>query len=111
MIGKSMNIYMPLVMGFMAQSLASGLALYFLTSNLFGIVQYGLLGRANWSNIFPFLKKKDEKDTKKSKPVVVDAKVEDILDKMEEEVEEEEKEESAKGKRKLSKKMRPKLKK
>jgi YidC/Oxa1 family membrane protein insertase len=110
MIGKSMNIYMPLLMGFMAYSLASGLAIYFLTSNLFGIVQYALLGRANWSNIFPFLKKKDVKVSGKSKPVVVDAKVEDILEKMEEEVEEET-EESAEGKRKLSKKMRPKYKK
>jgi len=110
MIGKSMNIYMPLLMGFMAYSLASGLAIYFLTSNLFGIVQYALLGRANWSNIFPFLKKKDEKAPGKSKPVVVDAKVEDILEKMEQEVEEEN-EESAEGKRKLSKKMRPKYKK
>ena len=111
MIGKSMNIYMPLLMGFMAYSLASGLALYFLTSNLFGIVQYALLGRANWSNIFPFLKKKDEKAPGKSKPVVVDAKVENILEKIEEEVEEEEKKEAAAGKRKASKQMRPKFKK
>ncbi len=65
MISKSMSIYMPILMGFMAYSLASGLALYFLTSNVFGIIQYAVLGRANWSNIFPFLKKKGDK---KSKP-------------------------------------------
>lgn len=45
MISKSMSIYMPVLMGFMAYSLASGLALYFLTSNVFGIIQYAILGR------------------------------------------------------------------
>jgi YidC/Oxa1 family membrane protein insertase len=79
MISNSMSIYMPILMGFMAYSLASGLALYFLTSNVFGIIQYAFLGRANWSNIFPFLKKKDEsKSSEKSRPKVVEAKVEDV---------------------------------
>jgi len=72
MISKSMNIYMPLLMGFMAYSLASGLALYFLASNVFGIIQYAILGRANWSNIFPFLKKDDGKAKDKSKPQIID---------------------------------------
>ena len=35
MMSGMMNIYMPLLMGFMAYSLASGLALYFLISNIF----------------------------------------------------------------------------
>jgi YidC/Oxa1 family membrane protein insertase len=79
MISKSMSIYMPILMGFMAYSLASGLAIYFLTSNVFGIFQYAVLGRANWSNIFPFLKKKeDEKDDAKPKKTVVDATAEDV---------------------------------
>ena len=79
MMTKSMNIYMPILMGFMAYSLASGLAIYFLTSNVFGIFQYALLGRANWSNILPFLKKKaDEKNPAKPKATVVDAAVEDV---------------------------------
>jgi YidC/Oxa1 family membrane protein insertase len=81
MMTKSMNIYMPVLMGFMAYSLASGLAIYFLTSNIFGIVQYALLGRANWSNIFPFLKKKEEATGDKAKakkaPIIIDAVVED----------------------------------
>lgn len=83
MISKSMNIYMPILMGFMAYSLASGLALYFLVSNVFGIAQYAVLGRANWSNILPFLKKEDEtptKDKAKAEPVVVDAKADDVPD-------------------------------
>jgi YidC/Oxa1 family membrane protein insertase len=111
MMSKSMNIYMPLLMGFMAYSLASGLALYFLTSNVFGIVQYALLGRADFSNILPFLKKKEGEQTKKGKPVVVDAKVEDVLDQIEEEIiEEEQKEKSTVDRRTLPKRMRPKRK-
>jgi YidC/Oxa1 family membrane protein insertase len=80
MMTKSMSIYMPLLMGYMSYSLASGLALYFLASNIFGIVQYSLLGRSNWSNILPFLKKKDEQESApdKQKPVIVEAEAEDI---------------------------------
>jgi YidC/Oxa1 family membrane protein insertase len=73
MMSKSMNIYMPLLMGYMAYSLASGLAIYFLTSNVFGIIQYAALGRVNWGNILPFLKKGDEKQPDKGKTRVVDA--------------------------------------
>lgn len=79
MISKSMSIYMPVLMGFMAYSLASGLALYFLTSNIFGIIQYAALGRANWSNIFPFLKKKSaDGKPEKEQPKVVDVVAEDV---------------------------------
>ena len=46
-----MNIYMPLLMGFMAYSLASGLALYFLVSNIFTICQYAALGTLHWENL------------------------------------------------------------
>jgi YidC/Oxa1 family membrane protein insertase len=59
MVTNSMSLYMPILMGFMAYSLASGLALYFLVSNIFSIGQYALLGRVNWGNVFPFLKKKE----------------------------------------------------
>jgi len=80
MMTKSMSIYMPLLMGYMSYSLASGLALYFLASNIFGIVQYSLLGRSNWANILPFLKKKEEKESTpdKQKPVIVEAEAVDV---------------------------------
>jgi len=52
-----MNIYMPLLMGWFAYSFASGLAVYFVTSNLVSIVQYALLGRFDFSALFP--KKKE----------------------------------------------------
>ena len=41
------------MMGFIAYSLASGLALYFLVSNLLAIAQYGVMGQINWSNLLP----------------------------------------------------------
>lgn len=48
-----MNLYMPLFMGYLAWTLASGLALYFVVSNVFGILQYALLGKANFRNLLP----------------------------------------------------------
>lgn len=54
-----MNLYMPLFMGYLAYTLASGLALYFVASNLIGILQYAMLGKVNWGNVFPFLKKEE----------------------------------------------------
>jgi YidC/Oxa1 family membrane protein insertase len=32
---------------------ASGIAVYFIVSNILGIVQYAATGRANWSNLLP----------------------------------------------------------
>ncbi|MBE0695968.1 MAG: membrane protein insertase YidC [Anaerolineaceae bacterium] len=51
-----MNLYMPVFMGWLAYTLASGLALYFVISNVFGILQYALLGKANWKNLLSFRK-------------------------------------------------------
>jgi YidC/Oxa1 family membrane protein insertase len=48
-----MTIYMPLLMGYMAFTLASGLSLYFVASNVIGIVQYAMLGKVNWNNLLP----------------------------------------------------------
>lgn len=58
MMTGMMNIYMPLLMGFMAYSLASGLALYFLVSNIFTICQYAALGTLHWENLKFWEKKK-----------------------------------------------------
>ena len=51
-MSKTMNLTMPLLMGFIAYSLSSGLALYFIVSNLLGIAQYAIMGKANWSSLF-----------------------------------------------------------
>ena len=53
---QAMNLYMPLLMGYLALTFASGLALYFVTSNLVTIGQYALMGRLNWDNLIPFRK-------------------------------------------------------
>lgn len=52
-MAKAMNLYMPFLMGWMALTLASGLAVYFIVSNVIGIIQYAALGRLNWRNILP----------------------------------------------------------
>ncbi len=53
MMGKTMSIYMPLLLGYFALTFASGLSVYFITSNLLGIFQYAVTGRANWRNLLP----------------------------------------------------------
>ena len=52
-MGKTMSIYMPLLLGYFALTFASGLSVYFITSNLLGIFQYAVTGRANWRNLLP----------------------------------------------------------
>jgi YidC/Oxa1 family membrane protein insertase len=48
-----MSVYMPLLLGYFALNFASGLAVYFVTSNVLGIVQYASMGRVNWRNVLP----------------------------------------------------------
>lgn len=50
---KMMNIYMPLLMGYIAYTLAAGLAVYFVASNLISVIQYAVLGKLNWNNLLP----------------------------------------------------------
>jgi YidC/Oxa1 family membrane protein insertase len=50
---KMMGLYMPLFMGWLAYSFPSGLAVYFITSNVASILQYGLMGRLDWKNLIP----------------------------------------------------------
>lgn len=52
-MSKAMNMYMPLFMGYLAYTFSSGLALYFVTSNLVGVLQYALMGRLDWRNLLP----------------------------------------------------------
>ncbi len=63
MMSNMMNLYMPFLMGWLALTLASGLSLYFVISNLFSIAQYAVLGKLNWRNLLP-----------SSKPAVSNAK-------------------------------------
>ncbi|MBP7212803.1 MAG: YidC/Oxa1 family membrane protein insertase, partial [Anaerolineaceae bacterium] len=65
-MNNSMTMMMPIMMGFMAYQFSAGLALYFLISNLTTIGQYAAMGRADWSALFPWIKKNEVK-----KPEVV----------------------------------------
>ena len=57
-MGGMMSIYMPLMLGWFALNFASGISVYFITSNLLGIIQYAATGRANWRNLLPGASKK-----------------------------------------------------
>jgi YidC/Oxa1 family membrane protein insertase len=50
---QAMNLYMPLFMGYLALTFASGLSLYFITSNVASIIQYGAMGKLDWKNLIP----------------------------------------------------------
>jgi YidC/Oxa1 family membrane protein insertase len=52
-MSKMMNLYMPILMGWISLTLSSGLALYFIVSNILGIAQYALMGQIHWSNLLP----------------------------------------------------------
>ena len=52
-MARTMGITMPLFMGYIAYLYSSGLALYFVVSNLIGIVQYAMMGKANWRALLP----------------------------------------------------------
>ncbi|RMF48300.1 MAG: membrane protein insertase YidC [Anaerolineae bacterium] len=48
-----MNVYMPLMLGYFAYAYASGLALYFVASNIMTVVQYAAMGKLDWSKLLP----------------------------------------------------------
>ncbi len=61
-ISGMMNLYMPFLMGYLALTLASGLSLYFVASNVIGIAQYALMGKVNWNSVVPaFLMPRNQK--------------------------------------------------
>ncbi len=62
-MSQSMLYVMPLMYGWIAFSLASGLSIYFITTSVIGIIQYSMMGRANWRNLFDWLRR-EEKDKK-----------------------------------------------
>jgi len=54
-MSQAMALYMPFFMGYLALTFASGLALYFVATNLATIAQYVITGQANFDNILPKL--------------------------------------------------------
>lgn len=57
-MSNMMSIYMPLMLGYFALTFPSGLSVYFITSNILGIIQYAMQGKANWRNLIPGAAKK-----------------------------------------------------
>jgi len=49
---KSMTLMMPVMLFMFTLNYASGLAVYFITSNLIGILQYAALGKIDFSRLF-----------------------------------------------------------
>ena len=56
--GKMMAIYMPIMLFFFSLNYASGLAVYFIMSNVLSIIQYAMMGKVNWRNLLPGGQKK-----------------------------------------------------
>ncbi|GIK28519.1 MAG: YidC/Oxa1 family membrane protein insertase [Chloroflexi bacterium] len=48
---RSMTTIMPLMFGFFALTFSVGLSIYFIVSNVVGIVQYTMLGKAHWNQV------------------------------------------------------------
>jgi YidC/Oxa1 family membrane protein insertase len=48
---RSMTTFLPIMYGFFALSFSVGLSIYFIVSNVVGIIQYTLLGKANWRGL------------------------------------------------------------
>ena len=52
-LSEAINNPIRLMLGWFALTFPSGLAVYFITSNVLGIVQYAMMGKANWRNLLP----------------------------------------------------------
>ena len=50
---RMMSLYMPVMLFLFSINYASGLAVYFITSNILAIVQYAMMGKVNWRNLLP----------------------------------------------------------
>jgi YidC/Oxa1 family membrane protein insertase len=65
---QSMGTIMPVMYGFFALQFSIGLSIYFIVSNVIGIIQYALMGKQNAKNTDSGLGKPD------SSPIVVEGK-------------------------------------
>jgi YidC/Oxa1 family membrane protein insertase len=68
-MSRQMTTFMPLLFGFFALTYSSGLSIYFIASNIIGIIQYILMGKADVRRLVG--KEAPKKETK----AVVDASV------------------------------------
>lgn len=54
---QMMTWYMPILLGYFAYTYASGLALYFVASNLLAVAQYAAMGKVDWRNVLTLRRK------------------------------------------------------
>ncbi len=71
---QSMGTIMPLMYGFFALSFSIGISIYFIVSNLVGILQAVLMGRANFSNVIP-----SWLGSRSSTPAIVETRAGDVV--------------------------------
>lgn len=57
---RQMTTIMPLFLGFVSLSYASGISIYFVVSNVFGIIQYSAMGKADIRRLFGIEPNKDK---------------------------------------------------
>lgn len=65
-MSRQMTTFMPLLFGFFALTYSSGLSIYFITSNIVGIIQYALMGKADFRRLI------GKEPPKKEEPVVAE---------------------------------------
>lgn len=65
---QSMSTVMPIMFGFISLTLSVGLSIYFLTSNVVGIIQYSPIGKSVLDRVFGGGRKKKEEDTEVKAP-------------------------------------------
>ncbi|MEL6307120.1 MAG: YidC/Oxa1 family membrane protein insertase, partial [Chloroflexota bacterium] len=65
---QSMGTIMPLMFGFISLTLSVGLSIYFLTSNVVGIIQYSPMGKRVLDKVFRSGGDRKEKDKDDDKP-------------------------------------------
>ncbi|MEM9950592.1 MAG: YidC/Oxa1 family membrane protein insertase [Chloroflexota bacterium] len=65
---KSMGTVMPVMFGFISLTLSVGLSIYFLTSNIVGIIQYSPIGKRVLDGVFKSNKSDDATTESDSKP-------------------------------------------
>ena len=49
---QTMSFMMPVMLFMFTLNYASGLAVYLITSNVIGVLQYAALGKVNWGSLF-----------------------------------------------------------
>jgi YidC/Oxa1 family membrane protein insertase len=75
---KSMTTIMPLMFGFFSLSFSVGISVYFVMSNLVGITQYTLMGKAEWGQLLGRFAGPNEEAGKA--PSVVEGKVSPVAE-------------------------------